>query len=289
MDNILVIGHTGFIGKSIYDKLRKTKEYDSVCGVSTKEIDLINPKSVDDLDLYIKTKTTIIYCSFIKRNKGDNIDNCKENIDMVINLIKKIENNQNISNFIYLSSAAIYGEDIENKNINEESSIVTNTYYALAKFTTENLFKLALSHSHINLLIIRAPTVYGPGDITNGYEPYGFFNKIKNNDEIELWGDGDELRSFLFIDDLVKIISLLIKKNINDVVNISSIKSYSFLEVISKITKFLDVDLKVKNKPRTKEKVDHVFNNKKLISMINDFEFTDMDKSIELINMFEDK
>ena len=57
------------------------------------------------------------------------------------------------------------------------------------------------------MLILRPTTIYGPNELIVPNTPSGFLRKAIDNRGISLWGDGSEIRDFLFIEDLVEIIS----------------------------------------------------------------------------------
>ena len=63
------------------------------------------------------------------------------------------------------------------------------------------------------LLILRPSIVYGPGENIIAGSPSGFLKQIMNKKKkISLWGDGSEIRDFLYIDDLVNVIIQGIKE-----------------------------------------------------------------------------
>ena len=73
-----------------------------------------------------------------------------------------------------MSSAAVYGEDIDNLNITEETPINIRSYYGNSKYASERLFCQVLScSSSLPLAILRPPLVYGKGD-ENPNELTGF-------------------------------------------------------------------------------------------------------------------
>ena len=79
-------------------------------------------------------------CSFIKKQYGDNIDLFKKNMAMIMNLCRVIEERP-IKRFIYFSSVEVYGDDIENTDITELTPVNPSTYYGVAKYAGEKLFK----------------------------------------------------------------------------------------------------------------------------------------------------
>ena len=63
-----------------------------------------------------------------------------------------------------------------------------------------------------SLLILRPALVYGKEDLSYSYGPTGFIYKAINFEELVLWGDGSELREFIYVEDVAKIVDQLIQK-----------------------------------------------------------------------------
>ncbi len=98
----------------------------------------------------------------IKRQFSDNLDAFVQNVKMVVNLCRLPQDHPVARLFC---SAAVYGEDIENTNIREESAICPTSYYGIEKYTSECLLRKAFEGRDQRwLFIMRPPLVYSPGD-----------------------------------------------------------------------------------------------------------------------------
>jgi UDP-glucose 4-epimerase len=168
-------------------------------------------------------------------------------------------------------------------NITEFSPIIADTYYGLSKYVSERIFLLDQKHNKEKLIIIRTPTVYGFGDKINAHTPSGFLNILREGGEIELWGDGTELREFIFIDDIIYIINKLTHIDYSGILNTGSGCGYSYKEAIDIIAKVLDIEPNVTNKERTKDKIDKVVDPDNLISIIGNVPFTTLYNGIDLM------
>ena len=135
-------------------------------------------------------------------------------------LIKKT-----VSKVIYLSSDAVYSDSM--KKLNENSKTNPDNYHGLMHLMREKMLKTIKPK---NLCILRPTLVYGDNDPHNGYGPNSFLRLAKNL-PIKLFGNGEELRDHVFIDDVAKIIFLTIINNINGVINIVTGTKISFYEI----------------------------------------------------------
>ena len=87
------------------------------------------------------------------------------------------------------------------------------------------------------------------------------------NTPIELWGDGSDLKSFIFIDDVVETVinALNTTSDISDI-NVVSANSISIKDLLTKIIEISGKNLEILQKPSTHKKRDSVFDNTILIS-----------------------
>ena len=118
--------------------------------------------------------------------------------------------------FFYSSSACIYPTNIQSKAdivaLKEEHAIPANPEegYGWEKLFSEKMCEYYLVDHNLNTKVARFHNVYGPlGAYTGGKEkaPAALCRKIalaNNGDAIEIWGDGNQTRSFMYIDDCVE-------------------------------------------------------------------------------------
>ncbi len=141
----------------------------------------------------------------------------------------------NKTKIFYSSSACMYPEhnqmDPSNPNCEESSAYPANpdSEYGWEKLFSERLY-LAYSRNHgIPIAIARFHNIYGPeGTWDGGREkaPAAICRKVAKVDgdsgEIEVWGDGEQTRSFLYIDDCIEATRRLMQSSFQDPINIGS-------------------------------------------------------------------
>ena len=281
--NYIVIGSSGFIGNKVYASL-KIDPNNNVVGISSNQVDLSNKDSFKKLNSIVKADSIIIMCAGVKKQLGDNIDIFEKNLIILNNFIRVILHVRP-KKIIFFSSASVYGEDVLHINkIDENTLIDSRSYYGMGKYMSELLLTKACQEIKTELIILRPPLIYGDGDLSFGYGPTGFLRKALDGNEIEMWGDGTELREFIYINDVVDIIKKLINSEFNGVLNLVSGISYNYLDIIRIIRDTLNLDLKVSSRIRSKEKVDHVFSNERINNATNNFCFTSLESGIRLMH-----
>jgi nucleoside-diphosphate-sugar epimerase len=139
-----------------------------------------------------------------------------------------------IKNVFYSSSACIYPEfnqmDPDNPNC-EESSVYPakpDSEYGWEKLFSERLYLAFYRNYSLNVRIVRFHNIFGPqGTWTGGKEkaPAAMLRKAaeaNDNEEIEVWGDGLQTRSFLYIDECIEAVLKFMDTNFTGPVNIGS-------------------------------------------------------------------
>lgn len=151
----------------------------------------------------------------------------------------------------YSSSACMYPEhnqlDTDNPNCSEESAYPANpdSEYGWEKLFSERLFLAYARNYDLDVRIGRFHNIFGPeGTWEGGREkaPAAFCRKIAMADQfgtVEMWGDGKQTRSFLYIDECVEAVRRLMESDFQGPVNIGSEEMVSmndFMEMIAEIS-----------------------------------------------------
>lgn len=281
---ILILGSKGFIGQHIERCFREKNQDLEVVGLGSEEIDMTSERSLCSIDHLFDNMTTVIYLAAIKRQFGDSQDVFERNLQMTLNLCRVIEKKQ-ISQMVFFSSAAVYGEDIQQYyDITENTKVEPTSYYGMAKYISEKLlWKTKDSLKNTSLLILRPPIIYGPGDNGGTYGPVLFTQKALRGETITLWGDGTEFREFMEVSDLAEITRRLILSRAEGIYNLTNRNISSFIEVINILEKIIGKKLLVDARPRTKRKVDNIFSSSKLKGVIGDYHYINLEEGLKML------
>jgi UDP-glucose 4-epimerase len=189
-----------------------------------------------------------------------------------------------VRRIVFFSSAAVYGEDVQHGIISEATGVQPTSFYGIGKFTAERLLmRMAAQRPGTSLLILRPALVYGPDEPGYYYGPSGFLNKALAREPITLWGDGTELREFLFIDDVIALAARLTFGEASGVRNVASGTSYTYAQALDAIAALTGERATVSSRPRSKDKVDHRFDPSALLAACPGFRFTSMEDGLRRI------
>ena len=266
MSRVVLLGHTGFIGKPLFQRLQP-----DVQGFSSATLDLRDASALSRLDAVVGSSTTLIVTSALTPDKGATIDTLGQNFAIAANLGRYLEQHP-VGRCVYLSSDAVY--PMLDDPVSESSPVEPSNFYALAKYTAEQVLQHAASRGGFPLLLLRPTGVYGPGDTHNSYGPNRFVRSIVQERTVRLFGEGEERRDHLFLDDLVEIVALLAAADSSGVVNVASGESRSFMSVVDELRTIVPYEFTVETAPRRTAITHRDFDLTRLHQALPEFRFT---------------
>lgn len=248
MGNILVTGGAGFIGSNLVDFLiSKNYNVKILDNLTTGNKDNINENAefiegnIKDYDIVSKAMENIDYVFHLAAlvSVPLSIENPELNEETNVigtqNVFEAALKN-NVKKLICASSAAIYGD---NKNIPliETQTPKPMSPYAQAKLYMEKLGK-EYSKKGLKTICLRYFNVYGKRQ--DPKNPYSgvisiFIDKALNNKNIIIYGDGNQTRDFIFIEDILDANLLALNELIPDNYNVATNKSIS----VKKLAEFI--------------------------------------------------
>lgn len=300
--NILFLGGAGFIGSNLIRGIihRECDDVDiyvlepTFANVSRLEgLDVqIFRGELSDIDLIrtiIETKKVEIVVHLVATLiPGSTFDDYKREFQNVI--FPSIELMQICAQrqvkFVYFSSGGtIYGNRTDMTPFVETDPMAPISYYGWSKQMMENSILYVHRTAGLKYLILRPSNPYGHGQ--NVHARQGLIavalGKILAGEPIEVWGNGSNIRDYIYIDDLaVAVVQMLEKDVYNTTVNIGSGEGASINDIIQTLRDVVDEEVKVDYKPARSVDVSHmILDTTRLKSYIN-MEFTPLKDGIEL-------
>ena len=257
MAKLLVTGGAGFIGSHIVDKLIERKHHVVVLDdLSNGKIENVNKKSKfvkmsvnDNLNnLFSTEKFDYVFHLAAQMNLRKSLENpmddAKRNCLGSLNVIENCYKNK-IKRIIFSSTGgAIYSMDAE-LPCNEESVVQPESPYGLAKFTVENYLRIMKKVYGLNYTALRYANVYGPRQNAKGEAGVIsiFISKLLEGKRPVIFGDGEQTRDFVFVEDVVRANLLALDSNLEGIFNVSSEVEASVNEVYEIIKDSLGIEL----------------------------------------------
>ncbi len=263
---ILVTGGAGFIGRYVVNALlkeNKVRIYDDLSNSSEQDIALLIQKGADfvkenilDYDKLVESckEFDVVIHLAAKSDVVDSVIHPETTMDVnvngTINVLKACIQNK-IGKIIFASSASVYGNCNE-LPITEETNTNPTSPYGSSKLSAENEIKKIVDEFGIRYIILRMFNVYGKGQNKQYAGVISkFLKNISENKEIVIYGDGEQTRDFISINDIVESFDCAIKSKSNGTYNIASGISVSINELVQ-----IMFDI-FRKKPRIKFQEEH--------------------------------
>jgi GDP-D-mannose 3', 5'-epimerase len=268
---ILVCGAGGFIGGHLVKNL-KARGFRGIRAVDLKPLDqwfqVID--GVDNLSLDLKEKRNCLIATrdmdhvyqlaadmggmgFIENNKL----HCMLNVLMSTNMLVAAQE-MGVKRFFYASSACVYNAG-KQTSPNVTALKESDAYPALPEdgYGWEKLFSERMCHhfeeeAGLVCRVARYHNVYGPhGTWTGGREkaPAAICRKVieatqSGRHEIRIWGDGQQTRSFMFIDDCIQGTEMIMNSDIQEPINLGSSELVTINHLVDIVEEIAGVRLK---------------------------------------------
>ena len=256
---ILVTGGAGFIGSHVVEK--HSLAGDDVVVVDDLSMgNLENINGFDNVTFYnesisnfnfmdgllIKEKFDVIYLLAAIASVADTINRPYEshrvNQEANIHILETIRTQKlNIKRLLFSSSAAVYGT-LPDLPKNEMMAVSPATAYAIDKYATERFVLSYAKLYHVPAVAVRFFNVYGPRQ--NPSSPYSgvlsiISNSLVSNKPFKIFGDGQQTRDFVFVNDVVNALWLAESNPdmIGEVFNVASGKTHTLLQAIEMLEK----------------------------------------------------
>jgi nucleoside-diphosphate-sugar epimerase len=273
--NILILGGGGFIGGHLAKKMKNNNHYVRIADIKKHEYfdhsticddfklgDLRDPLFVKDIfkdkiwDEVYQLAADMGGAGYIFT--GENDANVMHN-SAIINLNVVSESVGRVKKIFYSSSACMYPEhnqlDPNNPNCEESSAYPANpdSEYGWEKLFSERLYLAYNRNYNLDVRIGRFHNIFGPeGTWKGGKEkaPAAICRKVAEcdeNGEIEIWGDGLQTRSFLFIDECLYAIEKFMESDFTGPVNIGSEEMISINDLAKMAIKISKKNIRIKN------------------------------------------
>lgn len=281
-DGILIIGGTGFIGSALVKRLQlqNTKSI-HVLARHAERSTLANVfshrGSIDDTDLVRKILphcSTIIHAA---STTTPGVSAKQPSLEATQNILPTLRFLELLSEFparqlLYISSGGTFYGHPQTNPVTEIATFSPQSYYGAGKVAVEAFLKAYQYQTGSSVISLRPSNVYGYG------QPFrqGFglirtmFEHALNRTALEIWGNGEIIRDFIYIDDVVDVcIALIYKENISGSYNVGYGEGYSINSVLQQLEMVCKTTVSKKFLPARQIDVQSiVLNNKSLRQLL---------------------
>lgn len=295
MNNILFLGGAGFIGSNLIRTLIGRKDD---IKVYVLEPSFANISRLDGMEVQVfrGTLQDIDFVqSIIEANHIDTIvhlvatiipgstfeDYKREYQQVIFPTIELMQYcAQKDIKFVYFSSGGtVYGNRTDMTPFKETDPMAPISYYGWSKQMMENSILYVHRTAGLKYLIVRPSNPYGHGQ--NIHAKQGLIavalGKILAREPIVVWGDGSNVRDYIYIDDLCEVLCQLLEKDVcNTTLNIGSGVGASINDIIQVLRDVVREEVQVEYQPARKVDVSHMILDTTHLKQYVNVEFTSL-------------
>lgn len=254
---VLVTGGNGLIGSAVVSALIKKDITVRSMDLTYKQINGVEFLSGSILDIN-NVNRAILGCDAVihlaaklgvKRTENNRLETLNLNIQGTVNILEACVKN-NIKKVLFTSSSEIYG-DQKAGLISEMCHRNPKSIYGVTKLAGEEYLQAYKEHYGLNYTILRYFNVYGPGQVAEFVLPRFIKMAMQNKSPI-VYGDGSQIRSFCYVDDIAEgtTLALLSKEADSEVFNLGNdVDKITILEAAKKVIEISGRDLSPKLVP----------------------------------------
>ncbi len=261
MERVLLIGGGGFIGAALARRL--------IC--RAYEVHIVSPHKKSNLSKKVrihqgriedkevlekilpKCKTVFHLASATTpaSSVGHPLMEGEQNVMPTLRLLEVLQNYKNIHLVFLSSGGTLYGNP-EKLPVNEKHPLQPRSYHGAGKVAAESFIWAYGSNAGKNVTVLRPSNLYGPGQLFR--KDFGVIRAVlqhlKQGTTMEIWGDGESVRDFLYIDDMVDLCSRMIDFDTKDqIYNVGSGIGHSVNQIIKISESVSGKKLRINYKP----------------------------------------
>lgn len=296
MKSVLVTGGCGFIGSNFLNYM--VQKYPDILFINVDRMDYCAHSdniTISEKNNYKFYKTDIVNIEFISHilkahsidtivhfaaqshvdnSFGNSLSFTKDNVLGTHCLLEafrqEIKGRDGKFLFVHVSTDEVYGEIKTDEKSTEKSLLNPTNPYASSKAAAEFMVRSYHLSFGIPIIITRGNNVYGINQYPEKVIPK-FTMQLLNNEKITIQGKGDNLRTFIHVNDVVTAFETILQKGeVGKIYNIGTNDEYSVMEIAEKLIKMIKGEEKSSDIP-----------SKMNISFIKDRDFNDIRYSLD--------
>ena len=267
---VVVIGAGGFVGGAVVRRL--TRDGVPAHGLTRKELDLLADGAADRLTAALDPDDSAVFVSALAPARTPAL--LVQNLRMA-EAVGKALAARPVAHVVYISSDAVYADDAN--PVTERSCCQPSTLHGMMHAARELMLKTDVKAP---LAVLRPSLLYGARDPHNGYGPNRFRRLAEKGEAITLFGEGEEQRDHVFIDDVAQLVALALSHRSRGVLNIATGVSTSFRDIAEKVVSLAGSRSEIRGTPRQNPITHRHFDITDCLKAFPKFRYTPLDEGL---------
>ena len=277
---VVILGARGFVGGAAERLLRAGGV--PVLSLGRAELDLLSAAAAERLVQALRPDDALLVTSALAPVKDTGM--LGANVKMMENICKALTA-MPVRHVVYVSSDAVYRDS--KALLTEHSCAEPASLHGAMHLTRELMLRSVVGAP---LAVLRPSLLYGPADPHNGYGPNRFRRLAAAGQEIVLFGEGEELRDHVHIDDVAELISYVLAHRSQGILNVATGRVMSFREIAERVARMAVPAVTVRGTPRSGP-VPHggyrAFDAAACRSAFPDFRYLDLEEGLSKVGLAE--
>jgi UDP-glucose 4-epimerase len=237
---VVVIGSGGFVGGALL--MRLMQAHVPVLPVDRAKVDLLGVDAADTLAGLLRPNDAVVAVAAIAPVK--NTEMLADNMRLVATIIAAL-GKVRVAHVVNISSDAVYADGP--LPLTESSPMAPTSLHGAMHLARELAF---VAEAGAPLANLRPTLIYGASDPHNGYGPNRFRRLAEQGKDIVLFGEGEERRDHVYVDDVAELIFRVLQHQSSGALNVATGEVYSFLEIANATAAIAGKAVAVKATPR---------------------------------------
>lgn len=238
---VVVIGAAGFVGGALMKRLAAAGV--PALGLGRGDVDLLAPDAAERIASHLRPGDAV--AAVAARAPCKNVAMLVENLVMTRAMVEAI-GRVDVAHVVNISSDAVYGD--EPLPLRESIQAAPTTLHGVMHLAREIAFQ---SEVKAPLAILRPTLIYGIDDPHGGYGPNRFRRLADAGEEIVLFGEGEERRDHVRIEDVAEIIARVLMRRSTGILNIATGEVHSFRAIADMVVAASGKAVPIKGSPRS--------------------------------------
>jgi nucleoside-diphosphate-sugar epimerase len=237
---VVVIGAAGFVGGAVADRLARLGV--PVLAVTRRDVDLLAEDAADRLSALLAPGDAVVAAAAHAPCKTS--DMLVDNLCIARSIVTAVARIP-VSHVVNISSDAVYADSRE--PLTETSCTAPDNLHGAMHLVREAAFRTGVAAP---LAILRPTLLYGARDPHNGYGPNRFRRQAATGEDVVLFGDGEECRDHVLIDDVAELVWRVLARRSRGVLNIATGEVHSFRDIAERIVSLAARPVPIRATPR---------------------------------------
>lgn len=272
----VVLGSTGFVGGATVARLQTDGL--PVLGLTSRDLDLLAPMASDRLADLLRPDDALVVVSALTPDRGRDITTFMKNLTMVQQVCAALEKTP-VDHVVYIGSDAVYHDDAN--PVTERSLCQPSGYHGMMHLARELMLGQTVKGP---LALLRPSLLYGAADTHNGYGPNRFRRLAAEGKPITLFGEGEEMRDHVLVDDVAEIVRLTLLHRSHGVLNVATGHTVSFRAAAEMVAACFPVPVPVVGTLRANPITHRHFDVTDALKTFPDFRWTPFEEGVRRVH-----